>query len=50
MHLRAGTDLDATDTQGRSALILAASRGHLEVCKLLLEAGADPTIEGQRGE
>ena len=49
MHLRAGTDLDATDTQGRSALILAASRGHLEVCKLLLEAGADPTTKDNAG-
>ena len=49
MHLRAGTDLDATDTQGRSALILAVSRGHHDVCKLLLEAGADPTTKDNAG-
>ena len=49
MHLRAGTDLDATDTQGRSPLILAVSRGHLDVCKLLLEAGADPTTKDNAG-
>ena len=49
MHLRSGTDLDATDTQGRSALILAASRGHLDVCNLLLEAGADPTMRDNAG-
>ena len=49
MHLRSGTDLDATDTQGRSALILAASRGHLDVCKVLLEAGADPTTRDNAG-
>ena len=49
MHLRAGTDPDATDTQGRSALILAVSRGHLDVCKLLLEAGADPTTKDDAG-
>ena len=49
MHLRAGTDLDATDTQGRSPLILATSRGHLDVCKLLLEAGADPTTKDNAG-
>ena len=49
VHLRAGTDIDAADTQGRSPLILAASRGHLEVCRLLLEAGADPTIKDNAG-
>ena len=49
MHLRAETDLDATDTQGRSALILAVSRGHHDVCKLLLEAGADPTTKDNAG-
>ena len=49
MHLRSGTDLDATDTQGRSALILAASRGHLDVCKVLLVAGADPTTRDNAG-
>lgn len=49
MHLRAGTDLDATDTRGRSPLILAASRGHLDICKLLLEAGADPTTKDNAG-
>ena len=49
VHLRAGTDIDAADTQGRSPLILAASRGQLEVCRLLLEAGADPTIKDTAG-
>lgn len=49
MHLRTGTDLDATDTQGRSPLLLAVSRGHLDVCKLLLEAGADPTTKDNAG-
>ena len=49
MHLRSGTDLDATDTRGRSALILAASRGHLDICKVLLEAGADPTARDNAG-
>ena len=49
MHLRSGTDLDATDTRGRSALILAASRGHLDICKVLLEAGADPTTHDNAG-
>ena len=49
VHLRAGIDLDATDSQGRSPLILAVSRGHLDVCKLLLEAGADPTAKDDAG-
>ena len=49
MHLRADTDLDATDSRGRSPLILAASRGHLDVCRLLLEAGADPTSKDHAG-
>ena len=49
MHLRVGTDLDATDTQGRSPLILAVSKGYLDVCKLLLEAGADPTTKDNAG-
>ncbi len=49
MHLRAGTDLDTTDTQGRSPLILAVSRGHHDICKLLLEAGADPTTKDNAG-
>lgn len=49
MHLRAGTDLDATDAQGRSPLILAVSRGHLDICSLLLEAGVDPTTKDNAG-
>lgn len=50
LHLRAGADLDATDSHGRTALILAVSRGHLDVCKLLLEAGADPAIKDSEGK
>jgi len=42
LHIRRGDDVNATDDKGRSALILAASRGHTETCRLLLEAGADP--------
>ena len=49
VHLYAGIDLDATDAQGRSALMLAATRGHLGVCKLLLEAGADPKTIDKTG-
>lgn len=48
-HLRAGAHVDATDSQGRPALMLALSRGHLDVCRLLLEAGADPKAKDQTG-
>lgn len=35
-------DLEKTNAQGYSALMLGAERGHLEAIKLLLEAGVDP--------
>src|SRR5690348_8104012 len=49
LHLRAANDVDAVDEKGRSALILAASKGHLEICRLLLEAGADPALKDRDG-
>ena len=48
-QLLAGANPDATDTSGRSALILAASRGHHDVCLVLLEAGADPATKDSAG-
>jgi DNA-directed RNA polymerase specialized sigma24 family protein len=36
-------DLNALDAKGRSPLILAISRGHVEIVKALLAHGADPT-------
>lgn len=33
---------DSTDDEGRSLLQLAASRGHVGICRLLLDAGASP--------
>jgi RNA polymerase primary sigma factor len=41
LHIRKGGDVNAGDNKGRTPLMLAASRGHLEICKMLLEAGAD---------
>ena len=42
LHIRRGEDINATDDRGRSPLLLAASKGHIETCKILLDAGADP--------
>jgi uncharacterized protein len=39
--LRSGTDVDARDRYGQTALMLAAHHGHLEIVELLLAAGAD---------
>ena len=36
--------LDARDGHGDSALMLAARGGHLECCRLLLEAGCEPNF------
>jgi RNA polymerase primary sigma factor len=49
LHVRRGVDVNATDERGRSPLILAASRGHVEICRLLLEAGADPALKDGEG-
>jgi hypothetical protein len=48
LHLRSGNDVDATDEKVRSPLMLAASRGHLDVRRLLLESGADPGLKDTR--
>ncbi len=38
--LKAGTDLDARDAQGRTALLAATTHNHVESAALLIEAGA----------
>ena len=42
--LKEGADVNAKDDQGKTALILAVERGHLEVVKLLLENHADVNV------
>lgn len=49
-RLAAGDDVNATDPQGRTALMLAARRGHLEACRSLLEAGADVSCTSVAGD
>lgn len=49
LHIRRGIEINAIDEKGRSPLILAASKGHTETCRILLEAGADPRILDNEG-
>lgn len=48
-RLRAGDPVDARDSSGRTALMLAAARGNLEICRLLLAHGADPAVRDAAG-
>jgi ankyrin repeat protein len=43
--LKNGATVDVLDKQGWTALHTAASRGDVEACQLLLEAGADPMLK-----
>ncbi len=49
LHIRRGENVNATDAEGRTPLILAASRDHTDLCQILLEAGADPWIKDKNG-
>ena len=49
LYVRRGEDINATDSKGRSALMLAASSGHIEICKILLDGGANPFLLANDG-
>lgn len=40
-----GADLEARDSQRRTALLLAAAADHVEVAEILVSAGADPNAQ-----
>ncbi|MDZ4852088.1 MAG: ankyrin repeat domain-containing protein [Pirellulaceae bacterium] len=45
-----GVDLDAKDQNGATAMKLAINWGYPELCLLLLDAGANPSIPDQEGK
>jgi RNA polymerase primary sigma factor len=49
-HIHHGKDVNARDVLGRSPLMLAASKGRSEICRLLLETGADPWLTDDEGK
>ena len=49
LRIAKGDDVNATDGNGRSPLILAASKGHIGMCRILLEAGANAAVTDAKG-
>ena len=49
IQIRRGAPVDGRDAAGRSPLMLAAFRGHLELCRLLLSLGADISLVDDKG-
>lgn len=49
LHIRRGDDLDARDGSGATPLILAAGKRRKGVVRLLLDAGANPTLADLNG-
>jgi len=47
--LDAGAPIDATDNRGRTALMIAAERGHAAVVQALLTRGADRAVKDKTG-
>lgn len=48
-RIAAGTDVDARDKYGQTALMLAAPRGHEAVVRCLIDAGADLDVTAKWG-
>jgi ankyrin repeat protein len=45
-----GAGLDRVDDRGRSALMIAAERGHAEIAAWLIAHGADPALADKKGK
>ena len=50
LYIQKGHDLNAQDKKGRTLLMLAASKGHINICKKLLDSGTDPLIQDIEGK
>ena len=48
--LSKGAAIDLADNRGRTALMIAAERGHAEIVKLLLSAGVDESLRDKDGK
>ncbi len=48
-HIKAGSDLNAKDAYGSTALLIAATFGKTEIARALIEAGADIQIKDRNG-
>ena len=44
LHIDRGDDLNARDDKGQTPLMLSAARNKAVICKLLINAGADPSL------
>ena len=49
-YVRKGYDVNATDSKQRTLLLLAAARGHADICRLLIDVGADPALRDAKGD
>jgi RNA polymerase primary sigma factor len=49
LHLEKGSNLNIQDQSGRTLLMLAASKGFYDICKILIDSGADPYIKDNEG-
>ena len=49
-HLQRGGDINRQDDSGTSLLMFAAVRGRAEICRILLDAGADPVLKNHQGQ
>jgi RNA polymerase primary sigma factor len=48
-HIQRGVDVNARDGEGRTPLMISALRGHVDLCRMLLEGGADATLVDSDG-